>query len=153
MRCCDCNMLKNCAETLASGNCPKLIKEERFRCIRCEKNQTRAICDKCIKDITNVKEQKMKVVDRRMNDTERTLTLGEIPFNQAFEFIDERKPYHCHMFIKMTVCHTYRKGFFDSQNQTWAFDVQKGNLCQFNNSNEVRMLEAEFHIIGEKQHG
>lgn len=91
----------------------------------------------------------MKVIDRRKNDTERTLTLSEIPFNQAFEFIDQRKPYHCHTFIKMTVCHTYRRGFRQDQNQTWVFDVQKGKMCQFSNSNEVRMLEGEFHIIGE----
>lgn len=153
MRCSNCVFVKCCAETLAAGNCPKLIKEGRFRCIRCEKNQTRAICDKCIKDITNEKELKMKVIDRRIRDTERTLTLGEIPFNRAFEFIDQRKPYHCSTFIKMTVCHTYRRGFINNQNQTWAFDVQKGKLCQFGNGNEVRMLEAEFHIIGEIGHG
>ena len=92
----------------------------------------------------------MKVIDRRENDTERTLTLGEIPYNQTFEFIDVRKPNHCSTFVKMTVCQTYRRGFHDRQNQTWAFDVVKGKLCQFSSSNEVRMLEAEFHVLGEK---
>ncbi len=106
------------------------------------------LCNQC-KGAENI----MKVIDRRESDTERTRTLGEIPYNQTFEFIDQRKPYHCHTFVKMNVCHTYRRGLGSKSDQTWAFDVQKGKLCQFNNSNEVRELEAEFHIVGEKQHG
>lgn len=91
----------------------------------------------------------MKIIDRRKNDTPKTLTLGEIPYNRTFEFIDERKPNHCSTFIKVWVCHTSYRELISKSNQTWAFDVVKGKLCQFNSCNEVRRLEAEFHIVGE----
>ena len=145
MRCSDCKFLAICHFAIAAGHCPK-------ECLN--KCPTLIMIDNWNR-LKRLETRKMKIIDRRINDTEKTRTLEEIPFNQAFEFIDQRKPYHCNTFVKMSVCHTYRRGLQGSRNpnMTWAFDVRKGKLCQFDNNNEVRMLEAEFHIVREVQHG
>ena len=132
VRCINCYLLAKCPGILVKQLCPKVRSGPKCRNCRIGG------------------EYIVKVIDRRESDTEKTLVLGKIPYNQAFEFIDERKPYHCGTFIKTNVCHTYRRRLRAStSNHVWAFDVVKGKLCQFSMSNEIRMLEAEFHIIGE----
>lgn len=148
IHCSTCQYLVICRSSGPPSKCPKIVAACKEKCRKCGGGDD---CNECWSIFDNKKgaENIMKVIDCRENDTPKTLTLCEIPFNRTFEFIDVRKPNHCSIFIKMAICHTYLRRFADKHDQTWAFDVVKGKLCQFNNRNEVRMLEAEFHVIGE----